>query len=166
MIRTKLLSAIAASGILLSAGALSAQAADYDDSYPTQSRYSHDFADDPTDDTVRPVRRDYDEDAPRDGWRRHWSADRYGHHQYTQRVEARSSYRSDYVPFDEREARARFSAIDAWKAKVSNIYGPRFAHWRNAVGKQVDCNSYRGAFTCTVSARPVPGWSRWSWYGQ
>jgi|CXWK01.1.fsa_nt_gi hypothetical protein len=173
MIRTHVLSAVAAMSVLAGTGALCANAADYGGAYQPNSRYTNDFADDPADDRyeARPARQYQAEDTDdastyRPG--RSWGAGngwgRPGRH--IPRIEARSSYVSDYGPREEREFRARRSAIEAWKFKVSNIYGPRFAHWRNAIGKSVECDGYRGKLSCTASARPVPGWSRWSWYGQ
>ncbi len=174
MIRPHLASAFLISAVSLTAAAGAANAADYDGQYQPNARYSNDFADDPADAADRPTQayrphRDDDDTGPAYGWRRHewrshWRGEWRG--QYTRTVEATSSYASDYGPPQEREARARFSAIEAWKAKVATLYGPRFAHWRNALGKDSDCQRYRGKITCTVSARPVPGASRWSWYGQ
>jgi len=177
MIRTHVLSAVAAMSLLAGTGAISANAADYSGAYQPNSRYTNDFADDPPDTRydARPARqdqyRDQDDDSGyradrgpgrRYGWGNGWGRPGRG----IARIEARSSYVSDYGPREEREFRARRSAIEAWKFKVSNIYGPRFAHWRNAIGKSVECDGYRGKLSCTASARPVPGASRWSWYGQ
>lgn len=80
------------------------------------------------------------------------------------RIEARASYASDYLPYHVTEWRARRSAIDAWKAKVENIFGPRFAHWRIASDKRVDCDRLRGSVACTVSARPERGEGRWGYW--
>lgn len=166
MIRSHVLSALAATGLLLGTGVLTVNAADYDGSYQGSysghSRYSQDFADDPAD-TARPSRHhDYENDRPDVRPAPRW---RHGG-RFTERIEARSSYASDYGPRDAREARARRSAIEAWKNKVENIYGRRFANWRFATGKQVSCDTYRGNLSCIASARPVPGSSRWSWYRQ
>ncbi len=177
MIRTHVLSAIAAMSVLAGTGALNANAADYSGPYQPNSRYTNEFADDPADQRyeARPARHDQIDDEEYRPQRRYGWGNGQGYGQGygwnrpgrgLNRIEARSSYASDYGPREEREFRARRSAIEAWKSKVSNMYGPRFAHWRNAIGKSVECDGYRGKISCTASARPVAGASRWSWYGQ
>jgi hypothetical protein len=108
------------------------------------------------------VDRDYDKDDTNNERRRH--GDGWGGYRHLRRVEARASYASDYLPYHVREWRAKRSAIEAWKFKVSNLYGERFARWRMATEKQVSCNAGAGSVHCTVSARPERGVSRWSWY--
>ncbi|MGL4396994.1 MAG: hypothetical protein ACRCS9_10685 [Hyphomicrobium sp.] len=81
-----------------------------------------------------------------------------------QRVEAVSSYASDYLPHHVKRWRAERSAIEAWSMKVERLYGPEFAKWRSAEGQNVSCDGGAGSVYCTASARPVRGWSRWgSW---
>lgn len=83
---------------------------------------------------------------------------------YVGRVEARASYGGGgYLPHYVKEERARTAAIGNWKAKVANIYGERFAHWRTAEGKWVNCNGAAGTVSCTASAKPMRAWSRWGW---
>lgn len=84
-------------------------------------------------------------------------------------VEARGSYATDYLPYHVAEWRARRSAIEAWKLKVENIFGPRFAQWRESSAKRIDCErAGRGAVECSVSARPERSeggrrWGSWNW---
>lgn len=79
------------------------------------------------------------------------------------RVEARISYAGDRLPPGALEAEARAQAIQAWRAKVSYRYGERFAHWRAARDKYIDCGRSRRTVTCVASARPRRGWGGWSW---
>ena len=109
------------------------------------------------------VERDYGGDDTYSERRRH-RGDGWGQHHQVRRVEARASYVSDYLPYHVREWRAKSSAIDAWKSKVTHLYGEQFARWRMANDKQVNCDAAAGSVYCTVSARPARGGSRWSWY--
>ena len=108
----------------------------------------------------RHVDRNFDEDDARiDERRGAWRGRRHVH-----RVEARASYASDYLPGYVKEWRARRSAIEAWKSKVETEYGYRYANWRAATDKRVNCEGGMGSIYCTVSARPEPtGWSV-GWY--
>lgn len=118
--------------------------------------------------TARPVARDYDEDEDDDvrvSQRSHdWNNSGYGSYRI-QRIEARASYASDYLPFHVKQWRARESAIANWKSKVAVRYGEQFAHWRPADEKSVTCEAGAGSVYCTVSARPVRGWrgGGWGW---
>ena len=159
-----------AAAVALAAGlsAVPANAADLDGRYRDygyNDRYRHDDAEPATAARHR-VPDDFDEDNDRSYRRRpdgrHWGG--YGQHSI-QRIEARASYASDYLPYYVKEMRARGSAIDAWKAKVASRYGEQYAHWRMAIGKQVSCDAGRGNVYCTVSATPVIGTSRWGWAG-
>ena len=151
-------------------GATAVSAADYDGVYRNSAyRSAYQSRDaDVTPAARRHVPDDFDEDndhsysrhRDRKGWGDTWQG--YGHHN-VQRVEARASYASDYLPFYVKEWRAKRSAIEAWKAKVSNRYGEQFAHWRIANNTQVNCDAGAGSVYCTVSARPVAGGTRWGW---
>ncbi len=81
------------------------------------------------------------------------------------RVEARVSYGYDWRDPQVREAMARTQAIEAWRTKVSYRFGDRFAHWRVAQDKYVDCTRTRATLTCVASARPQSGWAGWRRWG-
>jgi hypothetical protein len=153
-----------AAATLISAivSAASVSAADLSGSHQTyNSKRDYDYSYEQP--APRQVVRDYGEEDTYSGRRRH-RGDGWGQHHQVRRVEARASYVSDYLPYHVREWRAKSSAIDAWKSKVTNLYGDRFARWRVATEKQVSCDAAAGSVYCTVSARPARGGSRWSWY--
>lgn len=162
MTRTIFLSALTAAALIASAaGSVSVNAADLSLSHRTyNANRDGTYNDDKP--APRQFDRDYDEDDSNFERRRH-RGDGWGRHHDLRRVEARASYVSDYLPYYVREWRAKSSAIDAWKSKVSHLYGERFAHWRMATGQQVSCDAAAGSVYCTVSARPARGGSRWSW---
>ncbi len=162
MTRTTIFSALVASTLILTgAGSTSVSAADLSNSHRTYNssrdyNYSYDKP------APRHAEPNYDEDDNNFERRRH-RGDGWGGHQNLRRVEARASYASDYLPFHVREWRAKSSAIEVWKSKVTRLYGERFARWRMATEKQVSCDAGAGSVYCTVGARPVRGGSRWSW---
>ncbi len=168
MTRIPFKTSLAAVVLLTGAGLTPATAADFggnDRGYSGYERsysgrdYGRDSGRDYSQDTRRRVPDNFDEDG--DGYRPHNGS---GHGQHNiQRIEARASYASDYLPFHVKEWRARRSAIETWKSKVANRYGEQFAHWRQAEGKQVNCDAAAGSVYCTVSARPKRGWSQWGW---
>jgi hypothetical protein len=147
MIRKSLL--LAALTALPMFASLPATAADLDEDYSTV-RYQ---------DTR--VQRDYDFER-RQG---HWNQ----HRPYRGIVAARGSYAGEYLPYHMTEWHARRSAIEAWRMKVDGMYGPRFAKWRDASNKSIDCERIgRSSVECTVSARPERGegrnrWGSWNW---
>ncbi len=162
MTRITIFSALAAVA-LMSTGTntTTVSAAELSDSHRAyNSRRNYDYSNDKP--APRHIERDFDQDDTGYSRRRH--GDGWGGHHDFRRVEARASYASDYMPYHIREWRAKSSAIDAWKSKVSNLYGERFARWRMATDKQVNCDAGAGSVYCTVSARPARGVSRWSWY--
>ncbi len=67
----------------------------------------------------------------------HWNQ----HRPYRGIVAARASYAGEYLPYHMAEWRARRSAIEAWKLKVDDMYGPRFSRWREASDKSIDCET-------------------------
>ncbi|MGQ0456727.1 MAG: hypothetical protein ACT4OU_06665 [Hyphomicrobium sp.] len=153
--------------VALAAG--SANAADYSDYAPrTSERYDSRFAVPAERGDRNPrVSDDFDEDD--DGRARHvrrpgdFDGDRrWGDPYALPRIEARASQVGGYLPRYEKEARARRNAIDAWRDKAEDRYGRRFAHWRAAADKWIDCQPIRGGVACTASARPVRGWG-WGW---
>ena len=80
------------------------------------------------------------------------------------RVEVRASAPDGSVPYAIREHDARRAAIEAWRSKVVDRFGPEFSHWRMAAGKHVDCMpDRRDGLVCVASAQPVRGFDR---YGQ
>lgn len=163
MNRTSILSAVAAVAFVSTgASTTSVSAAELSNSHRAyNSRRDYNYSYEKP--APRNVEQDYnDGDAGYERRRRH--GDGWGGHHDIRRVEARASYASDYLPYHVREWRAKSSAIDAWKSKVANMYGERFARWRMASDKQVNCDAGAGSVYCTVSARPVRGKSRWSWY--
>lgn len=92
---------------------------------------------------------------------------RHGGRQFARphRVSASASYSNDYLPYFVKERRAGWAAISAWNRKVENRFGNRFANWRSAEGKRINCEGAAGSVYCTASAVPARGWSRWGWYG-
>lgn len=105
-----------------------------------------------------------------DGRWRHgaWRQSRGGEENFGRcdRIEARASYASDYLPYYVKEWRAKESAIDIWREKVARLYGERFAHWRAAFDKRVSCDAGAGSVYCSVSARPMEGNPWWGRYGE
>ncbi len=167
MTRTKLVSAFAAVALISTvAGIASVSAADISGSHRNyNSKRDYDYSYDKP--APRPAPRHVESDDDADNTysqRRRHRGEGWGGQHYLRRVEARASYVSDYLPYHVREWRAKSSAIDAWKSKVTNLYGEHFARWRMATDKQVNCDAAAGSVYCTVSARPVRGGSRWSWY--
>ncbi|MBS0233679.1 MAG: hypothetical protein JSR99_09350 [Proteobacteria bacterium] len=78
------------------------------------------------------------------------------------RVEVQAAAPDDGVPYAVREHDARRAAIDGWRGKVSDQYGPEFSHWGLAAGKHVDCHpDRRDGIICTASGQPVRGFDRY-----
>lgn len=77
------------------------------------------------------------------------------------RVEVQASAPDDGVPLSVRQDDARRAAIQGWRSKVADRYGPEFSEWRSAAGKNVDCRrDRRNGVICTASAQPVRGFDR------
>ncbi len=77
------------------------------------------------------------------------------------RVEVQSSAPDDSVPYAVREHDARRAAIEGWRSKVADRYGPEFSQWRIAIDKRVDCHpDRRDGLVCTASAQPARGFDR------
>jgi hypothetical protein len=77
------------------------------------------------------------------------------------RIEVQASAPDDGVPYPVRERDARRAAIEGWRAKVSDRYGPEFSQWRIAGDKHLDCHpDRRDGITCIASAQPVRGFDR------
>jgi hypothetical protein len=80
------------------------------------------------------------------------------------RIEVRATAPDKSIPYEVREHDARRAAIQAWRGKVANQFGPQFAHWRLAIGKRVDCHpDSREGLVCIAGAQPARGFDR---YGQ
>lgn len=78
------------------------------------------------------------------------------------RVEVRASAPDSRVPYEIREHDARRAAIEAWRSKVADRFGPEFAHWRSAADKHVDCMpDRREGLVCIASGLPVRGFDRY-----
>ena len=78
------------------------------------------------------------------------------------RVEVRASAPDSNVPYEIREHDARSAAIEAWRSKVADRFGPEFAHWRTAADKHVDCTpDDREGLVCIASGVPVRGFDRY-----
>jgi hypothetical protein len=76
-------------------------------------------------------------------------------------VEATASAPDRSIPYDVRKHDARRAAIEAWRSKVAEQYGPEFSRWRMAARKRVDCRPERGDdVVCSVSGVPVRGQGR------
>jgi hypothetical protein len=81
-----------------------------------------------------------------------------------QRIEVQAAAPDDGIPLPVREHDARRAAIQGWRSKVADRYGPEFSQWRTAIGKHVDCHrDHRNGVICTASGQPVRGFDR---YGQ
>ncbi len=77
------------------------------------------------------------------------------------RIEVQAAAPDDGVPYSVRKRDAHRAAIQGWRSKVADRYGPEFSHWRIAVGKRVDCHpDRRDGIICTASAQPVRGFDR------
>jgi hypothetical protein len=60
------------------------------------------------------------------------------------------------VPYNVREQDARRAAVEAWRSKAADRFGPEFSQWRVAQRKQIDCVRQRGDdAVCTASGVPV-----------
>jgi hypothetical protein len=78
------------------------------------------------------------------------------------RVEVRASAPDSNVPYEIREHDARSAAIQAWRSKVADRFGPEFAHWRTAADKHVDCRpDAREGLVCIASGLPMRGFDRY-----
>jgi hypothetical protein len=79
----------------------------------------------------------------------------------TRQIEATASAPDRSVPYSVREQDARRAAIEAWRSKAAERFGPEFSHWRMAERRHVDCVRDRGDdAVCTVSGVPVRGDAR------
>ncbi|MBS0250363.1 MAG: hypothetical protein JSR78_04795 [Proteobacteria bacterium] len=77
------------------------------------------------------------------------------------RIEVQASAPDDGVPLSVRQDDARRAAIQGWRSKVADRYGPEFSEWRSAAGKSVDCHrDRRNGVVCIASAQPVRGFDR------
>ncbi len=77
------------------------------------------------------------------------------------RVEVQVAAPDDGLPPSVVEHDARRAAIEGWRSKVADRYGPEFSQWRLAAGKHVDCHpDRRDGLVCTASAQPVRGFDR------
>jgi hypothetical protein len=77
------------------------------------------------------------------------------------RIEATASAPDRSIPYDIRRRDARRAAIEAWRGKAAERFGPEFSHWRMAEGKRVDCMPERGdGVVCIASGAPVRGFGR------
>lgn len=85
----------------------------------------------------------------------------------TRRVDATASAPDHSVPYSVREQDARRAAIDAWRSKAAERFGPEFSHWRMAERRRIDCVRERGDdAVCTVSGIPVSGHGRYEGFDQ
>lgn len=76
----------------------------------------------------------------------------------TRLVEATASAPDRSVPYAVREQDARRAAIEAWRSKAADRFGPEFSQWRMASHRHVDCVRERGDdATCTASGIPIRG---------
>jgi hypothetical protein len=76
-------------------------------------------------------------------------------------VEATASAPDRSIPYDVRMHDAHRAAIEAWRSKVAERFGPEFSHWRMAANKRVDCRPERyDEVSCTASGVPVHGYGR------
>ncbi|WP_162455558.1 hypothetical protein [Pseudoxanthomonas kalamensis] len=62
--------------------------------------------------------------------------------------------------------RAKDSAIDDWKKKAKEKYGPDFSKWKlaNPYSKRIECSTFRALgkqHTCKVEAQPCDGSGTW-----
>lgn len=74
------------------------------------------------------------------------------------RIEATASAPDRSVPYNVREQDARRAAIEAWRSKAAERFGPEFSRWRMAERRHVDCVRDRGDdAVCTVSGVPTRG---------
>lgn len=81
-----------------------------------------------------------------------------------QRIEVQAAAPDDGIPLAVRERDARRAAIQGWRSKVADRYGPEFSQWRSAVGKHLDCHRDRqNGVICTATGQPARGFNR---YGQ
>jgi len=77
------------------------------------------------------------------------------------RIEVQAAAPSDGVPYAVLEHDARRAAIQGWRTKVADRYGPEFSQWRIAMDKHVDCHpDRRDGIVCVASAQPVRGSDR------
>ncbi|AGK57901.1 hypothetical protein HYPDE_31133 [Hyphomicrobium denitrificans 1NES1] len=77
------------------------------------------------------------------------------------RIKATASAPDRSVPYSVREQDARRAAIEAWRSKAAERFGPEFSRWRTAERKQIDCVRDRGDdAVCTVSGVPARGEAR------
>lgn len=73
-------------------------------------------------------------------------------------IEATASAPDRSVPYTVREQDARNAAIEAWRSKARERFGPEFSQWRLADRRHVDCVRDRGDdAVCTVSGVPMRG---------
>ena len=76
-------------------------------------------------------------------------------------VTATASAPDPRIPYDVRAHDARRAAIEAWRSKAAERFGPGFSQWRMAAHRHVDCRpERRDDVVCTVSGEPVQGYGR------
>ncbi|HVZ05188.1 hypothetical protein [Hyphomicrobium sp.] len=76
-------------------------------------------------------------------------------------VSATASAPDRSIPYDLRAHDARRAAIEAWRDKAAERFGPEFSRWRMAAHRHIDCRPERhGDVVCTVSGEPVRGYGR------
>jgi hypothetical protein len=77
------------------------------------------------------------------------------------RIEVQAAAPDDGLPYSVREHDAHRAAIQGWRSKVADRYGPDYSQWRIAIEKHVDCHpDRRDGVICTASGRPVRGFDR------
>jgi hypothetical protein len=77
------------------------------------------------------------------------------------RIEVQAVAPAGGVPLNLLRDDARRAAIQGWRSKVADRFGPEFSQWRIAAGKHVDCRPDRhDGLICTASAQPVRAFDR------
>ena len=97
-------------------------------------------------------------DANAQEWRRgeyeyFKEAHRFGPHcEY--RIRARGSAHVNFFGGGHQARKAEARSIQDWEFDARRLFGPRYASWGLAMGKELRCNVKGTEFVCTASAHP------------
>jgi hypothetical protein len=93
-------------------------------------------------------------------WRRDYEYDRAPHRfgpQCEYRIRAVGSAPATLFGAGDQARRASARSIRDWEFEAERLFGPRYASWDFAAGKEVRCDARFMRFNCFASAHPCRG---------